>query len=289
MPLAVKRSLVWRWLSPILSAAVLIAILFQLRHIDIAQLQAIIPRSPLFWIIFVVYYFSGVVCDYWIFRRLWGIPREGLIALTRKMVSNELVFGYIGEVYFYSWARRKVAMPTSPFGAVKDVAILSAVAGNVVTLAMIALAWPIVSKLSLPVGSRTIAASLGVMILISMVPLVFGKRVLSLPRRDLWFVAGIHVVRILVGILLASLCWSLALPLVEPAWWLILATVRMLISRLPLVPQKDIMFAGIATLLVGHDMEVAALMTFMAALMLMTHLLVGGLLAIGDFINLRLK
>jgi len=289
LPLAVQKSPLWRVLSPLLSAAILVVIVYRLRELDMAQLRAVVPSSPAFWVVFVFYYFVGVLTDFAIFRRLWRIPAEGLVALSRKMISNELVLGYVGEVYFYSWARRKIAMTASPFGAVKDVAILSAVVGNICTLIMIAAAWPLIANLNFPIASRTIVISMAVMIALSMVPLLFGKQLFSLARRDLWYIAAMHFLRIFLSLFLAGVAWSLALPAVALSWWVILATLRMLISRLPFVPQKDIMFAGTATFLVGHDLEIAALMAFMAAITLATHLVLGALLAIGDFINLKTK
>jgi hypothetical protein len=38
-------------------------------------------------------------------------------------------------------------MEGSPFGAVKDVAILSALAGNIITIIMMAITWPLISPL----------------------------------------------------------------------------------------------------------------------------------------------
>ena len=76
------------------------------------------------------------------------------------------------------------------------------------------------------------------------------------------------------------MCWHLALPGVALQWWLLLATLRMLLSRLPLLPNKDIVFAGLAVFLIGHDAEIGALMTLMASLILCTHLFMGlGLVA----------
>lgn len=282
-----QRSPLWRWLSPILSIAILVGIFFSLRKLNIDELRAVVPRSPLFWLVFLLFYFSAPAADFAIFRRLWKIPAEGFIALCRKMISNELVLGYVGEVYFYSWARRKIDLSASPFGAVKDVAILSAVMGNLTTLAMIAVTYPILSTLQLPVASKTILISIGVMIALSMLPIIFGNRLFSLPRRDLWFVATMHFLRISVGAILLGIAWALALPLVHFTWWIALATLRMLTSRLPFVPQKDVVFAGLATFLVGHDLEIAALLAFMAALILTTHIVLGAILAIGDFVDVR--
>ena len=51
------------------------------------------------------------------YRKLWGLPFSGIAALLRKMVSNELLLGYLGEVQFYAWARSRLNMATAPFGA----------------------------------------------------------------------------------------------------------------------------------------------------------------------------
>ena len=289
LPLAVRRSPLWRWATPVLSVAILIAVVFQLRSLDIAQLKALVPTNPLFWMVFVVYYFAGVIADFTIFRRLWGIPFEGFIALTRKLVSNELLLGYVGEVYFYSWARKKVEMSSSPFGAVKDVAILSALVGNGFTLAMMAVAYPLIGNLRLGIATQTILLSVGFVILISVLVIIFGKRLFSLTKSQLWMVAGVHFARIVATTGLAALAWSLALPFVALSWWIILATCRLLISRLPFLPNKDVVFAGVAVFLVGRDVEISQLMALMAVLMLSTHLVIGAALAIGDFVTVGEK
>ncbi len=289
LPLAVRRSPLWQWATPVLSVAILIAVVYQLRSLDFAQLKALVPTNPLFWIVFAIYYFAPVAADFAIFRRLWGIPFEGFIALTRKLVSNELLLGYVGEVYFYSWARKKVAMAASPFGAVKDAAILSALVGNACTLAMMAFAYPLIDNLRLGIATQTILISVGFVILVSVLVVVFGKRLFSLTKSELWMVSGIHFARIVATTGLAALAWSLALPDVALSWWVLLATVRLLLSRLPFLPNKDVVFAGVAVFLVGHDVEISQLMALMAVIILSAHLVVGAGLAIGDFATVGKK
>ena len=50
--------------------------------------------------------------------------------------------------------------------------------------------------------------------------------------------------RIAATIGLSALLWHLILPSVALGWWLLLATLRQLVSRLPLVPNKDVVFDG---------------------------------------------
>ena len=67
-----------------------------------------------------------------------------------------------------------------------------------------------------------------------------------------------------VGLLLATtflsgLMWHVALPQVPLVWLVLLATLQLLVTRLPFVPNKDLVFASLAIFLIGNDSEVATL------------------------------
>jgi energy-converting hydrogenase Eha subunit G len=67
--------------------------------------------------------------------------------------------------------------------------------------------------------------------------LLFRQKLFSLPRRELFIITAVHFLRIVAYVGLTALMWHLVLPGVGYGLWLVLATLRMLISRLPLVPQ----------------------------------------------------
>ena len=206
--------------------------------------------------------------DFLIFRRLWGIPASGLAALIKKRIANEVVIGYSGEAYFYAWARARAQMVAAPFGAVKDVSILSAIAGNAVTLALIAVALPLGRRPDRrPSCSARCWASAG-----------------DRTRRDLAAIPDLLATRLLaaagpavVGVrdplhpadpavrCCCALAWHFALPDVSIAMWLFLAAGRLLVSRLPLVPNKDLLFANFAILLIGQEQALSELIAFSAA------------------------
>lgn len=277
------------WATPALSVAILAVVIWQFRHINLQEIRQAIPTNPLFWVVFLCYFFAGPVADFVIFRRLWGIPFEGFIALLRKSVSNALLVDYLGEAYFYSWARKKMNMVTSPFGAVKDVAILSALVSNGVTIAMMATAYPfareLASEFRFGVTGAAVALSVGIVAIISILVVAFGKRLFSLTRSQLWWVSGVHLTRLVATNLLLALAWSLALPDVALTWWLVLVTINMLLGRLPLISNKDVIFAGLVVFLVGRDEEVKLLMALMATLMLLANIIVGVVLALGDLVT----
>ena len=259
------------------SLAVLIAAALQFRELDLVRIRALVPASLLFWLAFAAYYLAGPISEWIVYRRLWAMPLAGMAALLRKLVVNELLLGYLGEAQFYAWARARTRLSDAPFAAIKDVTILSALVGNGVTLVLLALAWPYVSAGQLGLQGMGAFASLGAVLLTSLGILLLRRQLFSLPRPELAFIAATHLARIVVILIASAVMWHAVLPAVAITLWLVLATLRMLLSRLPLLPNKDVVFAGLTVLLLGQGADVAALMAMMALLLLITHVLVGAI------------
>ncbi|USU07729.1 hypothetical protein NF700_11530 [Sphingomonadaceae bacterium OTU29MARTA1] len=263
-----------RW-PAILGALVTVAMLAGLGHelfsSGLAGLNRATPRNPVFYIAFVGLYLTPPLADYVIFRRLWGIPLAGLVALIKKRIANDVVMGYSGEAYFYAWARQRTRLVAAPFGAVKDVSILSAIAGNAVTLTMIAVALPAGRDLIPPEMMRYVYGSLAVIFGTSLPFLIFSRKVFSLPRAQLWAVFGVHCVRLILGAGFLALAWASAMPEVAIGTWLFLSAGRLLFSRLPLLPNKDLLFANFAILMIGEDQALSELIAFTAAAVLLVH------------------
>lgn len=239
-----------------------------------------VPASPAFYLAFALLYMSAPTFDWLIFRRLWGLPAAGLVALLKKRIANEVVVGYSGDAYFYVWARARMKMVAAPFGAVKDVTILSAVAGNLITLAMVVVSLPIARGLMSPDMFKMVAGSAAVTLAISLPFLIFSRRVFSLPRRTLWWIFAMHCLRLAFGSLMIAVAWAFAMPDVTLGMWLFLAAARLLVSRLPLVPNKDLLFANFAILLIGQGAALSDLMAFTAALTLAVHVALTGVFAL---------
>lgn len=280
------RHLVGRkgWLGPAISLAVLVAALSQLRTLDLHQALALVPATPWFWLALFGAYAALPFSEWLIYRRLWGLPATGILPLLRKRISNEILLGYSGELYFYAWARRHTELATAPFGVIKDVAILSAQIGNLVTLVLVALAWPLLGAIHLGEHGRELMASSTLVVALSLPAMLFRRRLLSLPAPELWRIAGLNLLRILAGLGFAALMWHDALPSVAFGTWLVLAALRQLLSRLPLMPNKDIAFAGLAVWLVGAGTNIAAMIAMIASLILALHVAFGTVLALVELL-----
>ncbi len=272
-------------LGTVLSLIVVGAAVYQVGDLDLATILALVPTSPAFWGLFAVSYLIGPASDWFIFQRLWGVGVSAFGALVRKLIYNELLVGYLGEVYFYGWARQNLKFVTAPFGAVKDVAVLSAIAGNVTTLVFLAAAFPFLRLLPLHDHVTTISWSLAFVIGTSLAVMLLRRSLFSLERKELRMVFAVHLTRILATTILSAALWHLVLPNVALGWWLILVTIRLLISRLPFVPNKDVVFAGIAVLALGGEVELSTLMALMAGLIVAAHVLVGLSFALADLLS----
>jgi hypothetical protein len=270
------------WLSGGLSLAFLVTIMWKVKDFGFISALHTLPPKPGFWLAFAAYYLALPSSEWLIFHRLWGLPAAGFAALLRKLVSNEVLLGYSGEAYFYTWARRHARLVTAPFGAIKDVSILSALAGNVVTLFMLVVAWPLVGAVAPQFHGRTVFLSAGVMIGLSMIILLFKNRIFSLPTPELRAIFAVHIARLVCTTILSGVMWHSALPHVPLVWLLLLATLQLLVTRLPLVPNKDMVFASLAIFLIGNDGAVGTLMAMIATAILATHLIIGAALLLRD-------
>ena len=268
-----------RWpmvIGAIITLAMIAGLGRELFGSGLAGLSRAVPSNPLFYLAFALLYIAPPAGDFIIFRRLWGIPLSGLAALLKKRIANDVVLGYSGEAYFYAWARQRSQMVAAPFGAVKDVSILSAIAGNAVTLAMIALALPLGAGLLTPIQLSTVETSAAITFAMSLPFLIFSKRVFSQPRRTVWWIFMVHCIRLVSGSVFLAFAWHFALPTVSIGMWLILGAARLLVSRLPLVPNKDLLFANFAIILIGQDAALSELMAMTAALVLLVHIVLIG-------------
>jgi hypothetical protein len=280
----VRKSPLWQWATPALSVALLGAIGWRLRDINISEA---IPTNPLFWLVLLTYFLVPIATEFVIYRRLWGIPAEGFVALSRKQVGNALLFDLLGEAYFYGWARKKLNMETSPFGAVKDVTILSAMVGNACTLVLMAFAWPYIGKLDLGTAGTAIAGSIGVIVLVSILIVAFGKRLFSLPKGTLWWIAGVHLFRVLATTALIAIAWSLYAPEIALGMWALLATAKLMASRLPLFVNPEVIFASIVIWFLGKGSAIEHVVGIVTILILLIYLAAAAILAIGDLVTIK--
>lgn len=269
-----RNSRRWVWLGGVLGAGMVVAIVLQLGDAGDEVLTTIRKLPPLVWPALLLLYLLQPLADFLIFRRIWNLPLAGLAALLRKNVINEVVLGYSGEAYLYVWARGAADTALAPFAAIKDAGIVSALLGNVLTLALAAISATRLHELDF---IRQIGPALWsglVPLAISVIVLLLGRRVFSLSLTQLVFIGGVCCLRLAAWSALTILIWRTALPEAPPGVWIVLLAIRCLVSRLPLISNKDLVFGSLVLLLLGVHAPIAVLLAALALVMLLLHLVV---------------
>jgi len=227
-------------------------LVLKVRAIGWESVVAALPRTPWFYLLFVVMFLALPVSEVWIFRRLLGRQLPGALPVfIRKRVFNSAFVGYSGELYLFVWARQRLGIASKTLLlAIKDNAILSALASATITSVLLGMFM---------IGGRArwiadwLQSAGGVVIAVLLVagfltPLLLRlrRRILSVAWRVAATVLGIHMARIIIVVLLQATQWAVVLPSEPWSVWATFLTVQMVISRLPLVPNRDLLFLSAA-------------------------------------------
>ncbi|MEJ2411180.1 MAG: hypothetical protein P8Y48_18255, partial [Novosphingobium sp.] len=273
-----------RALSAVASIAVFVIVGLQVAYFGFGRLFEMLPSAPAFFLILLALHLVLPVSEWVIYRRLWAIPVSGIVPLLRKGVINDLVLSYGGELYLYDWARKRVKEGVMSFQAIKDVSILSAMVANLVTVAMVVVTarwvYPVISPGYVAPLACSVALLLGIPLLIGL----FANRVFSLTWRDIRFISIVHIGRTAISVALTAMLWMCILPEIAFQQLLALQILRLLVSRMPLVPNDDILFASITILIVGYDSAVSMAASLTAMSLAALHIATFALLLVGDLI-----
>lgn len=245
-----------RWGARLWLLAMLALVGWQLGGIGWRTLWDALPHQPAFYLLFTLRYLAIPVSDMLIYQFLWGIGLwRHLDVFLQKRALNFGVLGYAGEAYFVCWATGGLARPVRAVAmAVKDVNILSAMVSNLFTLLCLALMTGAgglaFDRLVAWVGTGSLLALAGVCVSATLLPWCLRRHFLVLTRAQCGHVLFQHAVRLVVVSVLQILQWALVLPAVSLTSWLLLLTASMVINRLPLLPNKDLLVVGGALVVV---------------------------------------
>lgn len=286
-----RAKIALKWLQAGLFIAVLSYLTYRLSEIGWLEVWKSLPGTIWFYVLFALIYLILPVADqinYQIILRL-NLWRSFPIFL-RKRVFNFAVFGYSGEAYFIFWAKRHLALADwKAFSAVKDNNILSGLASNSVTVILL-IAFLLTGQLNsiitalpdMPVylGGAALAAAVLVPVVIR-----FRQHLLSLPAKTALAVFAVHIARIVVILGLTALQWSAALPDVPFGTWLLFLTAQMVLTRIPFLPNQDLIILSLGLSMTGFvnapSASVAAMFVAAGALTQLAHLAVYGLTSFG--------
>jgi hypothetical protein len=272
-----------RWGIPILLLAFLG---YSLTRLGWGQILNARPGAVGFYFIVLLPFFVQPITDLIIYRNLLGVGRAlPLVVLLRKRYMNSIMLEYSGEVFFFFWAKKNLELRKGLLlHAVKDSNILSASAGLAVVLLML-LVFVATGAAKLPVlglgGMWTAIILFSLPLILGLALFVGGRKVTTLSRGDIATTFGIHFARSVIQLSLEFAIWwfSGALPSAVVCFQFV--ALRLLVTRLPLVPNKELVFIGVGLAAAGvmdvSAPKVAAVLVLMTAVSLLQDFLLVGL------------
>lgn len=239
-------------------AAVVLFLASKLTDVGWNEVWSALPTTPWFYIIFVVMFFAFPVAELLVYRLMWKVDFKGQFGVfVRKRVYNYAVLSYSGEAYMAFWARRRLDIRDRViFSTIKDSNILSGLASNSFTVVMLAIFF-MTGQLSIITDADpgyTSYLVLAVLVGVILVPVVlrFRKHIISLEPEIAKKVFLIHFIRMITLLLLQTLQWSVVLPEVPFNMWFLFLTAQLVLTRVPFLPNTDLLVAGLGLTLMGY-------------------------------------
>ncbi len=236
-----------------LLAGVIAYLFFRLRAVGWADVFASLPQSPWFYLFFALRFLALPISEIAIYEMIWEVPlARHFPAFIRKRVYNFAVMGYSGEAFLTLWARRTLPLSaTTILVGVKDNNLLSALASNMTTVVIIATVSASgvlgASLVALPPGAAMLfAATFTVALLLSAAVILFRSRLISLPETKIRALVGVHALRVAIILTLHAAMYASALPGASIFAWLMFIALQLVLSRLPFIPNQDLVYLGAA-------------------------------------------
>jgi hypothetical protein len=235
-----------RWGIP---AALLVIIGHRLTELGWREIWIARPGNPGFYVLLVMQFFLQPFGDYLVYRNLWGETNTPPMAvILRKRLLNTFMLDYSGEAFFYFWAQSRLKLaPGMLVHGIKDSNLLSGGAGLAMVYVMLLMLLA-VGGLKVPAAFNAhgwLYALVGSVPLVLCVVLVFGHRKLTaLSRRQIATTFAIHFGRAVLVLAVEFGLWELSGALSSAVACLQFVALRLVVTRLPLVPNKDLIFVG---------------------------------------------
>jgi len=229
--------------------------LVQVGWYDVSQS---LPKTPWFYLFFLCIYFAQPVAEWLVYQRLWGaVVKPRFDVFLRMRIYNFALISYAGEAFLAIWAHKNLTQNNkSVISSVKDSSILSGLASNSFTLGLLALFFLSGQLETLTNSDPAYGRYLGFAVAsgLILIPLVlkFHDRILAIAPAVAKRVFLIHLARLILVLLLQTAQWAVVFPAIPMTTWLLLLTAQMILTRIPFLPNTDLLFAGLGMTLMGY-------------------------------------
>jgi len=268
----------------------LFILIYQLTEIGFESLIQAIPTNPFVYIIAVTLFFVLPVSEYFGYSRFIPLGfKESIPVFIKKKIYNKNLINYLGEFDFYLWLTKRMPDRTKRqlFDIIKDNNIISSLASFliVIVLLLYLLIYYDLTLLVSPSGNLFIYIIIGVILFIVLAVLSKKFRLYTLNLKDTLYLTNLHLGRMVISSGLQLLQWYLAISSITFYELFIFLAVQLVISRIPMLPGKDILFISGSLALTNY---IPISVEELAAIMVLNNL-IDKLLSVGSITVISLK
>lgn len=227
---------------------IIIYLIREVLKIGWRETLTLLPVQPWFYILFLVLYFALPISEYFIYKIVWPINfRNSISAFITKKIYNNSIVGYSGDFYLSWWASQSLGKSKKEaLSVVKDNAILSTVGSSLFAVIMLVLFLVFGDKPERFINTSYLSYSILALVVLLLVALVlpkkFRQKIFQLGFKVSLSIVGIHFVRLLFLGTIQIVQWQIVMPDINLATWITYVALQIITTRIPLVPNRDLLF-----------------------------------------------
>ncbi len=243
----------------LLQLVIVIVLLVQILQIGLRNVLAELPVHPLYYLLFLVLYFALPVTEYLTYSTRWPMKFwQSQEIFLKKRVYNKVVLGYSGEVQLFFWLQNKMGIgKKEAYEVVRDNNILSTLASTTVALLLLVL-FSATGRLTLQ--EWIVLDDLYIVFPVSLILLVaalflfrkYRPYLFTMPRKPALLIFFMHSFRMILLTIVQVAQWYVVMPWVPFEIWFTMIVLQLILSRIPFLPSKDLVFIGVSLEFVRH-------------------------------------
>lgn len=240
-----------RWFRRIFIAGILTWLFYQITKVGWGSVWNSLPTNPLFYLLFLLNYLSLPVFEIFIYRLTWNFEMlKSLPVFMLKKGYNKDVLGYSGEFYFYLWARKVLDVGDAYIlKIIKDNNIISSIASTLISVVLLA-AFLYTGQIKIMdwLANQNQVYVYGgpiLLILLTAAFIRFRHYVISMPMKTALTIFGIQNLRLLMIHAVNLLMYIIVIPQTPFYVWFTLIAIEIILSRIPFLPNRDLIFTGV--------------------------------------------
>ncbi len=275
----------------IFNGLIIYYLLTEILEIGFAETLKSLPTNGWFYILFTILYLGLPVSEYFVYSKIWPIEFwDTIVNFVLKKIYNNSLIGYSGDIYLGLHIAKITNIEVNKaLSDVKDVAILSSISSTIFAI-FILVVFLFIGKVPEHIINRSyLAYAIGVFIIIMFIVLMLPKKfrsvLFSLNGKQSIYIITVNNFRLLLLSIIQILQWKSVLPNVELTVWISYIALQIITTRIPLIPNRDLIFLAMGFELAKVlDISLASLTA-----MLIINNLLDKIINLATFLVIKLK